>query len=50
VVAQVGGRIEDLTIWRNPNRTSALAGLGDARVESFGGVAPSHWWLVATVR
>lgn len=50
VVAQVGDRIEDVTIWRNPTRTSRLTGLGEARFDSFDGVAPSHWWLVATVR
>jgi SAM-dependent methyltransferase len=42
--------IDAVTIWRNPARLSVLTGLDDVRFESFDGIDPSHWWLVATVR
>lgn len=42
--------IDAVTIWRNPARQSVLTGLDDVRFESFDGIDPSHWWLVATVR
>ncbi len=47
VMAAVGPLISDVQIVRSPKRRSfAIAGTSD---ESFEGVHPSHWWLVATV-
>jgi ubiquinone/menaquinone biosynthesis C-methylase UbiE len=47
VMAVVGSRVRDVKIVRSPKRRSfAIAGTSD---ESFEGVHPSHWWLVATV-
>jgi ubiquinone/menaquinone biosynthesis C-methylase UbiE len=47
VLASVGARITDVKIVRSPKRRSfAIPGTSD---ESFEGVHPSHWWLVAKV-
>ena len=47
VLASVGPRITDVKIVRSPKRRSfAIPGTSD---ESFEGVHPSHWWLVAKV-
>lgn len=48
VMAEIGGRITDVRIFRSPKRRSfAIPGTSDG---TFEGVHRSHWWLVATVR
>lgn len=37
-----GVRLADSTVWRRRSRRSA-----DFRVETFGGIHDSHWWLIA---
>jgi hypothetical protein len=47
VLTSVGTRLSDVQIVRSPKRRSfAIAGTSD---QSFEGVHPSHWWLVAKV-
>lgn len=47
VMAVVGSKVSDVQIVRSPKRRSfAIAGTAD---QSFEGVHPSHWWLVAKV-
>jgi SAM-dependent methyltransferase len=47
VMAAVGPLVSDVRIVRSPKRRSfAIPGTSD---QSFEGVHPSHWWLVATV-
>jgi SAM-dependent methyltransferase len=48
VMAAVGSGLSDVQIVRSPKRRSfAVAGTSD---QSFEGVHPSHWWLVAKIR
>ena len=48
VMAAVGPRVSDVTIFRGPKRRGfELPGTQDG---TFDGVHRSHWWLVATVR
>jgi SAM-dependent methyltransferase len=49
VMRTIVGRVHDAVIWRNPRRTGEAWGIGDATVETFEGINPNHWWLVATV-
>jgi ubiquinone/menaquinone biosynthesis C-methylase UbiE len=47
VMAAVGSQLSDVQIVRSPKRRSfAIPGTAD---QSFEGVHPSHWWLVASV-
>jgi ubiquinone/menaquinone biosynthesis C-methylase UbiE len=47
VLAQIGPEIEHATIWRHPDGSATGV---DLRVETFDGINPAHWWIVATVR
>ncbi len=47
VLAQIGPDVTDVEIWRNPK--SKHTGVG-AATQTFEGINPNHWWLVATVR
>lgn len=49
VLRRVGAQISDVVIWRHPRRTGDVWGVGEAAVETFEGINPNHWWLVATV-
>lgn len=49
VVGSVHGRLRDVEIWRNPRRTGEVWGVGAATIETFEGINPNHWWLVATI-
>ncbi|MBA3288671.1 MAG: class I SAM-dependent methyltransferase [Acidimicrobiia bacterium] len=48
-VGPIRHRLTDVAIWRNPARTSAPWGVGEARAEHFEGINKAHWWLVARV-
>jgi ubiquinone/menaquinone biosynthesis C-methylase UbiE len=48
VLQPISGRVERVTIWRNPSRTSPMWGVGDAELRYYDVVNASHWWLVAT--
>lgn len=44
----IAGRVEDVSIWRNPSRSSPIWGVGAAELRYYDVVNSSHWWLVAT--
>lgn len=46
VTAQLGGSIQDATVWTNPMSKLVSA---DAEMAHFDGINQHHWWLVATV-
>lgn len=48
VLAAVGADLAEVRLFRSPKRRPF--GVPGARDETFEGVHPSHWWLVASVR
>jgi len=46
VLAQIGPDVTDVEIWRNPK--SKHTGVATT-AQTFEGINPNHWWLVATV-
>jgi ubiquinone/menaquinone biosynthesis C-methylase UbiE len=46
VTGPLAPQLADIEIWKNPK--SRLSAYG-ARLETFEGINPHHWWLVATV-
>lgn len=46
LIGPLAPQLSDIALWRHPGST--LSGLG-ARSETFEGINPRHWWLVATV-
>ncbi|MCU0259809.1 MAG: class I SAM-dependent methyltransferase [Ilumatobacteraceae bacterium] len=46
VLAQIGPDLEHVTIWRHPEGRATAVG---SHTETFDGINPAHWWLVATV-
>ncbi len=47
VLREVGDRLTDVRLVRSPHRTAF--GIDGATDETYVGVHPSHWWLLATV-
>ncbi len=50
VVGPNAAALENVAIWRNPKRDTALWGVETATPAYFEGINHNHWWLVATVR
>lgn len=49
VLGAAADRLTAVEVWRHPDRSTTLAGLGDVTARQFEGINPSHWWLVADI-